>query len=296
MIAIAGSTGYLGRLLALELRSRGAAVRALARRPESAADLAAAGCEVVRADVLEPDSLSAALSDVKIAYYLVHSMGRGSGGDFAELDRRGAKAFATTAADCGVERIIYLGGLGEGQSKHLRSRQETAEALAASGVPLTYFRAAIVIGSGSESLRTIVYLVRRLPAMITPRWTVNQTQPIGARDIVAYLADAIEIPASAGREIEIGGPEVTTYGGLLDIAADALGLRPRPRLGVPILSPKLSSLWVGLVTPVDVGVARPLIEGLATETVVADPSGMELFAIDGTALKKAMQDAVDGKI
>lgn len=264
----------------------------MARDPDSAAGGLSDRCEVVRGDVLEPESLDPALAGVDLAYYLVHSMGRGGDGDFAERDRRGARNFAEVAARQGVSRLVYLGGLGEGKSEHLRSRQETAEALASTGIPLTYFRAAIVIGSGSESLRTIAYLVKRLPAMVTPSWTDTRTQPIAARDVVAYLAAAPKVSASAGREIEIGGPDVTSYGELLDLAAEAQGVRRRPRLGVPILSPTLSSHWIGLITPVDAGVARPLVEGLSTETVVTDPSGMELFDIEPTPLEDALAEAV----
>ncbi len=292
MYLIAGATGYVGGLLAGRLVSAGKPVRCLARSPERASEALDPRCEVVAGDVLEPATLGPALEGIEIAYYLVHSMGRGGDGDFAERDRRGARNFAEAAAAAGVARIVYLGGLGEGTSVHLRSRQETAEQLGSTGVPLTYFRAAIVIGSGSESLRTIAYLVRRLPAMVTPSWTSTRTQPIAADDVVAYLAAAPDVPESAGREIEIGGEEVTTYGGLLDICAEAQGLRPRIRVAVPVLSPTLSSHWIGLVTPVDAGVAKPLVEGLTTETVVTDESGMKLFDITPTPIDKAMREAV----
>lgn len=296
MIMIAGATGYVGGLLADRLVAGGADIRCMARAPEQARERFGNRCEVVRGDVLEPDTLDGALEGVEIAYYLVHSMGRGGDGDFVERDRRGACNFAEAAKRAGVERIVYLGGLGEGSSEHLRSREETAEGLASTGIPLTYFRAAIVIGSGSESLRTIAFLVKRLPAMITPSWTSTRTQPIAAADVVAYLAAAPGIPESSGREIEIGGAEVTTYGGLLDLAAESLGTRKRPRVGVPLLSPSLSSHWIGLVTPVDPGVARPLVEGLTTETVVGDPSGMELFEIQPTPLREAMREAVPAAV
>jgi uncharacterized protein YbjT (DUF2867 family) len=289
---IAGATGYVGGLLAAELAAGETKVRCMARSPEKAKDAVDDRCEVVPGDVLEPDTLDAALEGVDLAYYLVHSMGRGGDDDFAERDKRGARNFAEAAKRQGVSRLVYLGGLGEGKSEHLRSRQETAEQLASTGIPLTYFRAAIVIGSGSESLRTIAYLVKRLPAMITPSWTETKTQPIAARDVVAFLAAAPDVPGSAGREIEIGGPDVTTYGELLDLAAEAQGMRRRPRFGVPILSPTLSSHWIGLITPVDTGVARPLVEGLSTETVVEDESGMALFDVDRTPLREAMENEV----
>lgn len=246
-----------------------------------------------RADVLEPESLRPALEGVEVAYYLVHSMGRGSDGDFAERDRRGAENFAAVAAAAKTKRIVYLGGLGEG-SKHLDSRHATAETLRSSEVPVTYFRAAAVLGAGSESFRTAFYLVRRLPAMVTPRWVATRTQPIAVGDAIAYLAAAADLNLPVDREIEIGGPSVTSYGGMIDELARALGRRPPLRVTVPLLTPSLSSLWIGLVTPVDAGVAKPLIEGLATETVVSDPSGMEMFeGIERIQLREALRTAVE---
>ncbi len=266
-------------------------MRALARNPERAEDLRAAGCEVRKADALEPESLGPALEGAEVAYYLVHSMGRGSDGDFAERDHRAAENFADAAADAGVKRIVYLGGLGEG-SKHLDSRHATAETLREGEVPVTYFRAAAVIGAGSESFRTTFYLVRRLPLMITPRWVTTPTQPIAVADAISYLAAAADLDLPVDREVEIGGPDVTTYGGMIDELARALGRHPPRRLTVPLLTPWLSSLWIGLVTPVDAGVARPLIEGLATETTVTDPSGMALFeGVELTPLRPALRQA-----
>lgn len=294
MIAVAGSTGYVGGLLCRRLCEEGHEVRALARHPERAEDLREAGCEVRQADVLEPETLGPALEGVEVAYYLVHSMGRGSAGDFAERDKQGAENFATAAAVAGVKRIVYLGGLGEG-SKHLDSRHATAEVLREGEVPVAYFRAAAVIGAGSESFRTVFYLVRRLPVMVTPRWVKTRTQPIAAADAVAYLAAASDLGLPADREIQLGGPDVTTYGGMIDELALALGRRRPLRITVPVLTPRLSSLWIGLVTPVDAGVARPLIEGLSTETVVTDRSGMELFpSVSEVPLQEALREAVAG--
>jgi uncharacterized protein YbjT (DUF2867 family) len=293
VIAVAGATGYIGGQLCARLREQGEEVRALARHPEGAGDLADIGCEVRRADVLEPGTLGPALEGVDVAYYLVHSMGRGSGGDFAARDKDGAGNFAATAAGAGVRRIVYLGGLAAG-SKHLASRHATAEILRAGEVPVAYFRAAAVIGAGSESFLTVFHLVKRLPLRITPRWVTTRTQPIAIEDAVSFLAAAADLDAALDREIQIGGPDVTTYGGMMDELARALGRRPPLRLTVPVLTPGLSSLWIGLVTPVDAGVARPLIEGLAVETVVADPSGMELFpAIATTPLPAALSAAVE---
>jgi uncharacterized protein YbjT (DUF2867 family) len=291
VIAVAGATGYIGGLLCERLRKQGSDVRALARNPERAETLREAGCEVREADVLDADSLGPALEGVEVAYYLVHSMGRGAGGDFAQRDHTGAVNFAAVAAANGVRRIVYLGGLGDG-SEHLASRHATAEALREGEVPVAYFRAAAVIGAGSESFRTIFYLVQRLPVMVTPRWVKSRTQPIAIADAVRYLASAADLELAVDREIQIGGPDLTTYGGMIDEVARALGRRPPLRVTVPVLSPKLSSLWIGLVTPVDAGVARPLVEGLATETVVSDFSGMEsLPAIDRTPLAEALRDA-----
>ncbi len=292
MIAVAGATGYIGGLLCKRLCEEGQGVRALARDPDRAQDLKDAGCEVVRADVLEAATLGPALEGTEVVYYLVHSMGRGSDGDFAERDHQGAENFAAAAAAAGVRRIVFLGGLGEG-SKHLDSRHQTAETLRRGVVPVVYFRAAAVLGAGSESFRTAFYLVRRLPVMVTPRWVATRTQPVAVADAVAFLAAAADLELPVEREIEIGGPDVTTYGGMIDELARALGRRPPLRITVPLLTPFLSSLWIGLVTPVDSGVAKPLIEGLATETVVTDASAMEAFAsVERTPLREALAAAL----
>jgi uncharacterized protein YbjT (DUF2867 family) len=298
VIAVLGSTGYVGGLLARHLAANGETVAALARSPEKADDLAAAGCEVRQADVLEPDSLGPALEGARVAYYLVHSMGRGGDDDFASRDQEGARNFATAAAAAGVKRIVYLGGLGSG-SEHLNSRHSTAVTLQAGAVPVAYYRAAAVIGAGSESFLTVYYLVRRLPAMVTPKWTTVRTQPIAANDVVEDLAAAADLDAPLDRELQIGGPDVTTYGGMIDELAKAMDRRPPIRITVPVLTPHLSSLWVGLVTPVDPGVARPIIEGLSHETVVTDTSGMEALPprrrtpLD-QALREAATDIADG--
>jgi uncharacterized protein YbjT (DUF2867 family) len=217
----------------------------------------------------------------------------GGGAGFAERERVGAANFARTAKQEGVGRVVYLGGLGEeGESEHLRSRHRTARTLAAEGPALTYFRAAMVVGAGSESYRTLRYLVGRLPAMIAPSWLRTPTQPIGIDATVEYLRRAPEVPESLDREVQIGGPDVLSYAKMLDQMAIAMGKRPRRQLPVPLLTPWLSALWLGLVTPVDTRVARPLVEGLTSETVVTDPSGAEPFGISPEPFDEALRRAL----
>ncbi len=217
-----------------------------------------------------------------------------AGGEgFAEREETGALNFARMAKREGIKRVIYLGGLGEeSKSKHLSSRHKTARILAAEGPPLTYFRAAMVVGAGSESYRTLRYLVRRLPVMIGPSWLRIGTQPIGIDATIAYLLRAPEVPESEGREVQIGGPDVLSYSEMLDRMALAMGMRPRRKVPVPFITPWLSALWLGLVTPVDVKVARPLVEGLITATVVTDPSGAEPFGISPESFDEALRRAL----
>jgi len=274
----------------MALADSGAAVRCLVRDRTKGRHLVAAGMELHEGDITDAESLAGAGEDVEVAYYLVHAMG--GGGGYAERERIGAANFGHMARREGIERVIYLGGLGgDDASEHLQSRHKTARALTAEGPPLTYFRAAMVVGAGSESYRTLRYLVGRLPVMITPNWLRTETQPIGIDATVEYLRRAPEVPESAGREVQIGGPDVLTYADMLDRMAIAMGKEPRRQIPVPLITPWLSSLWLGLVTPVDTNVARPLIEGLTSATVVTDPSGAEPFGISPESFDEALRRA-----
>ena len=288
---VTGATGFVGRRLAKSLLRSGTDVRCLVRNPVTAADLARSGAELHRGDVTDESSLTGLGVDIDVAYYLVHSMADGPG--FRERELAGAVNFARMATREGVSRVVYLGGLGEKPSSaHLRSRHETALALAAEGPPLTYFRAGMIVGSGSESYRTLRYLVKRLPVMVVPRWLRTVTQPIGIDDTISYLASAPGVPRSAGREVQIGGPDILSYAAMLDRMAFAMNVRPRPKLPVPFITPWLSSLWLGIVTPVDTNVARPLVEGLTTETIVTDQSEARLFAVEPLRFDETLRIAL----
>jgi len=295
---VSGATGFVGGRLADALAADGAEVRCLVRSRSRAGSLERQGYELHEGDALDADSLRDAGEGVDVAYYLIHSMGRGGDAGFSEREQRAARNFAQMAKRGGVEQVVYLGGLGEPGSRHLRSRHETARTLAAEGPPLTYFRAAMVVGANSESFRTLYHLVDRLPVMIAPAWLRTRTQPIGIDDVLRYLRAAPHTPASRGREVEIGGPDVLSYGDMLDTVALELGKRRPVMIPVPLLTPTLSSLWIGLVTPVDSGVARPLIEGLSTETVVADASGAAPFDFEpepfAEAVRKALREEHNG--
>ncbi len=233
--------------------------------------------DIVVGDVLEPETLAPAMEGVEVAYYLIHSMGSGS--EFHERDLRAARNFGRAALNAGVRRIVYLGGLARDDaelSEHLRSRQQTGDALRDAGVPVTEFRAGVIVGSGSVSFEMIRYLAERLPVMICPRWVYTRTQPIGVRDVLDYLAGALEVDESAGAVVEIGGADVLTYGEMMTGYARERGLR-RWLVPVPVLTPRLSSYWVNLVTPIPAGIARPLVEGLRNESVVQSDTARRLF-------------------
>ena len=273
---VTGATGYVGGRLLRELAARGQRVRCLARRPEFLEPRVVPGTEVVRGDVLQPESLAAAMAGVEVAYYLIHAMG--SGGDFESEDRRAAHSFAAAAREAGVGRIVYLGGLGHepGLSRHLRSRQEVGRIIRESGVPTLELRASIVIGSGSLSFEMVRALVQKLPVMITPRWVSQPAQPLAIEDLIAYLVSAAEIELRASLVVEIGGADRVSYLDIMREFARQRGLR-RSMIRVPVLSPRLSGLWLGLVTPVYARVGRELIDSVRNKTTVVDDSARRLF-------------------
>jgi len=292
LVLLTGATGYIGGRLLKSLERGSWPVRCLARRPEFLRTRVSPGTEIVQGDCLVPDSLPAALARVHIAYYLVHSMG--SPGRFEEEDRRAAHNFASAARQAGVQRIIYLGGLGANGpslSSHLRSRQEVADILRSSGIPVVEFRASIVIGSGSLSFEMIRALVQRLPVMICPRWVAVKAQPIAVEDVVAYLTAALALPDGQAAIFEIGGADQVSYGDIMKEYARQCGLR-RWTISVPILTPRLSSLWLGLVTPIYARVGRKLVDSLRNPTLVHDPSALEVFHIRPMGLQEAITRAL----
>ena len=269
-ILLTGASGYVGGALLPALLGRGHSVRALARDPSRREW--PEGTDARKGDALSGDGLAEALAGCRTAYYLIHSMGPG-GGDFAQRDRAAAANFGDAARAAGVERVIYLGGLGHGDSEHLRSREEVADVLA-QRVPLVHARAAMVIGPGSASFDMLEHLVRRLPVMVAPRWVDTRSQPIALRDVVAALV-ALAERDDAPDEVHLGGADVLTYREMMLRAAAVMGRR-RLIVGVPVLTPRLSSYWVALVTPVDTGLVRPLVDGLSAEMVVEEepPEGI----------------------
>jgi uncharacterized protein YbjT (DUF2867 family) len=291
LILLAGATGYVGGRLLLELCARGFKVRCLARDPERLRARLPVGAEVVRGDVLNPGDLAEVMAGVTDAFYLVHSMAATS--DFVRRDREAAQNFAAAANEAKVKRIVYLGGLGSGDhlSPHLASRHEVGEILRKPGVPTIEFRAAVVLGSGSLSFEMIRALVERLPVMITPRWVGMTTQPIAIEDVVEYLCRALEVPLMASTIFEIGGAERVTYQELMSEYGKLRGLR-RLMIRVPVLTPRLSSLWLGLVTPIYARVGRELIESLPHETVAQDSIAKETFGIEPMGVRKAIERAI----
>ena len=291
LILLTGATGYIGGRLLQKLEEGNYRVRCLARRPEYLAPRVGPNTEVAAGDVLAVETLAPALAGASQAYYLVHSMGLGAA--FEGPDRMAAQNFALAAREAGVERIIYLGGLGSGDglSPHLRSRQQVGEILRAGGVPVIEFRASIVIGSGSLSFEMIRALVERLPVMVTPRWVSVPTQPIAVTDVLDYLTAALELPITRHSIFEIGGADRVSYRDIMFEYGRQRGLR-RLMIPVPIITPRLSSLWLGLVTPLYARVGRKLIDSIRNPTVVNDATALRVFSIQPMGLKAAIRLAL----
>ncbi|MFP4435865.1 MAG: SDR family oxidoreductase [Chloroflexaceae bacterium] len=277
-VLVTGATGYVGGRLVPRLLEAGHQVRCMTRDTARLQGRVWQGqVELVAGDVLQPETLPPAMAGIEVAYYLIHSMGGGQG--FHERDLVAARNFAQAAQDAGVQRIVYLGGLGDSNtelSPHLRSRQQTGEALRTTDVPVTELRAAVIVGSGSLSFELVRYLTERLPVMICPRWVFTRIQPISIRNVLDYLVAALETPESSGQIIEIGGADVLTYSAMMTGYAEARGLK-RKLLPVPFLTPRLSSYWLHLVTPIPANIARPLIDGLHNEVVVRSDDARHIF-------------------
>ena len=298
-ILVTGASGYIGGRLVAALEGAGRRIRCVTRRPELSAGRFGSGTEVVAGDVLDTDSMRRAMAGVDLAYYLVHSLG--SRGHFEEEEERAARSFVDAAREAGVRRIVYLGGLAHpdelarqaeaGASAHMSSRLRVGDVLRGSGIPTVEFRASIVIGAGSLSFELIRALVQRLPVMVTPRWVSVQAQPIAIADVIAYLVAALDVPLDASRVFEIGGVEITSYRGLMEEYARQRGLR-RLFVPVPFLTPQLSSLWLGLVTPIFARVGRKLIESITMPSVVRDGGALEVFPVRPRGYRAAVRQAL----
>lgn len=294
-LLVTGATGYIGGRLVPELLEAGHTVRCLVRTPSKLLDLPWADqVEVAQGDVTDADSLDECMADIDVAYFLVHSMGGKK--DFAASDRRAAELFRDAAAGAGVRQIVYLGGLGDDDdpdlSPHLSSRHEVGRILADGPVPVTELRAAIIIGSGSASFEMLRNLAEVLPAMITPRWVDTRCQPIAIRDVLAYLVGVAGRPEDTQGVLEVGGPDVLTYREMMQLYAEVAGLPRRIIVPVPVLTPGLSSHWVGLVTPIPSGLARPLIDSLTNEVVVHDHRIDDVVPRECLTLRRALEVAL----
>lgn len=298
-VAVAGATGYIGTRLVPRLAAAGYPVRCLVRTPNKLRDRPwrnQPGIEVLQCDLSDAELLTSQLSGCDAAFYLVHAMQAGS--EFAARDRELAATFARAAGAAGVKRIIYLGGLGDARdhlSAHLASRREVEQLLAAGPAAVTTLRAAMIIGSGSASFEILRYLTERLPVMITPRWVGTISQPIAIRNVLHYLVTCLSVPETTGRVLEIGGPDLRSYGELIQVVAEARGLPRRVIIPVPLLTPRLSALWIHLVTPVDARLARPLAEGLRNRVVVQDDLAARLMPQPLLTTREAIAIALDAE-
>ncbi|MGH2987218.1 MAG: NmrA family NAD(P)-binding protein [Solirubrobacterales bacterium] len=293
---VTGATGFIGGQLARRLHDDGFEVRCLVRDrgSEAAEALAAARCELAVADLTATAGLAEALEGVEVAYFLVHMIDGGE--DYPAIERAAAARFGRAASAAGVKRTVYLGGLGdESASRHLGARHQAAIALGEQGPPLTYFRAAMVIGPGSESYELLRGIVERLPALAAPDWLRTETQPIGADDVIDYLREAIDVPRAAGREIQIGGPRVLTHLELVEEMAAALGRTPPRQLPMPaeVARPATVAAGAAAVTPGTPEIASQISLGLTTPTVVTDPSAAELFSVRPKPLDAVLAASVD---
>ena len=297
-VAIAGVTGYIGGRLAPRLLEHGYAIRCLVRSPAKLQNRPWAtdpNVEIRQADLEDESSLTREVQGCEAAYYLVHSM-MSAGSDYAEHDRQLASTFARAARNAGVKRIIYLGGLGEtgpDLSEHLSSRREVEDALASTGVAVTVLRAAMIIGSGSASFEILRYLVERLPVMVTPKWVSTPCQPIAVKNVIGYLVGVLAVPETVGGIFDIGGPDVFCYRDIMSIMAEELGLPRRLVIPVPVLTPRLSSYWIQLITPLSNTIARPLAEGLRNPVVCRENRIVGLIPQELLSVREAIHAALN---
>jgi len=300
LILVTGATGYIGGRLVSRLLDAGYRVRCLVRSPRKLGSRRWAqdpAVQIAEGSAENENELAQAMRGCAVAYYLIHSM-MAVGPDYRDHDRSLAGIFARAAARAGLQRIIYLGGLGEtgeGLSEHLTSRREVEAALASTSVPVTVLRAAMIIGSGSSSFEILRYLVERLPIMVTPLWVKTESQPIAVRNVLHYLVACLETPETTGRTLDIGGADILTYREIMQIMAKALGLRRRLIVPVPVLTPRLSSLWIHLVTPISHRIARPLAEGLRNRVVCRNDEAARLMPQRLLTVREAI-DAALGKV
>lgn len=298
-ILVTGATGFVGGRLLHALTARGLKVRSLVRSPEKLREglLPEEEVEIVKGDLLKAETLDRVLEGIEVAYYMVHSMGGRTIGEnkvFAERDRSAAGNFVQAADRAGLQRIIYLGGLGETGdklSKHLASRQEVGEILSSGRAQTTILRAPNIMGAGGAPFEMLRFLVERLPVMVCPRWIETRAQPIDIRDMVDYLLGCLREPATGGLSLDVGGPEILTYRDMMEIYSRVRGLK-RLIITVPVLTPRLSTYWVNLVTPVPSGIVNPLVEGLRNEVICRENRIRELIPIKLTSFEQSICNAL----